>query len=128
MTKAEFFSEIKNAPAAIGPYSVASRYGDLLYCSGQIGLDPATGKLSSDKLQDQARQIFSNLDAILINFNLSKAQIIKTTVFLTDMGNFAEFNQLYAAWMGEAKPPRSTVAVAALPAKAILEVEIIAGF
>ncbi len=129
--KAEFFSEIANAPKAIGPYSVVSRLkvseqSELYFCSGQIALVPETGQIVSDDVLEQAQQIFKNIDAILNNFSLKKESILKVTVFLTDMNDFAEFNKIYTLWMGSAKPARSTVTVAALPAKARIEIEITA--
>ena len=131
MNKADFFSEIPNAPKAIGPYSVLSRLkisdtSSLYLCSGQIGLVPETGQIISEDVLEQAKQVFRNIDAILNNFSLSKENIMKVTVFLTDMSDFAEFNKIYSEWLGSAKPARSTVAVAALPAKAKIELEIIA--
>lgn len=121
-----FYSEIPGAPKAIGPYSVATRYGSTLYCSGQIGLDPQTGKLVAPDFESQLNQVIKNLSAVLSHCKIEKRDILKATVFLTDLSNFPRFNELYSAWLGEAKPARSTIGVAALPAGAVVEIEIIA--
>jgi 2-iminobutanoate/2-iminopropanoate deaminase len=124
--KLAFFSEILNAPKAIGPYSIACLDGQTLYCSGQIAIDPSTGKLVSDDFDLQLAQILRNLTAILENFKIGPEQIIKATVFLTDLSNFQKLNEAYSKWLGHAKPARSTVGVASLPAGAKVEIEIIA--
>lgn len=122
----QFFSSIPKAPQAIGPYSVASINNSVLYCSGQIGLDPLTGKIVSVDFEEQTKQVLKNISAILTHFKIETKDILKATVFLLDMSNFPKFNDIYSHWLGEAKPARSTIGVAALPAGAIVEVEIIA--
>jgi 2-iminobutanoate/2-iminopropanoate deaminase len=114
-----------NAPAAIGPYSQAIVADGTVYCSGQIGLDPASGELA-DGLEAQAERALRNLSAVLDAAGLTFADMVKTTIFLTDMGDFAAVNAIYASAMPEPPPARSTVAVAALPKGALVEIEAIA--
>jgi 2-iminobutanoate/2-iminopropanoate deaminase len=114
-----------NAPAAIGPYSQAIVADGTVYCSGQIGLDPATAELA-DGLEAQAERALRNLSAVLDAAGLTFADVVKTTIFLTDMGDFATVNAIYASAMPEPPPARSTVAVAALPKGALVEIEAIA--
>ena len=114
------------APAAIGPYSQAIRSGNTLYISGQLGVVPATGELASDDVKDQARQSLENLKAVLAAAGATPADVCKTTVFLTDMGDFAAVNEIYAQTFGVEPPARSCVAVAALPKGGKVEVEAIA--
>jgi 2-iminobutanoate/2-iminopropanoate deaminase len=114
-----------NAPAAIGPYSQAIVADGTVYCSGQIGLDPASGELA-DGLEAQAERALRNLSAVLDAAGLTFADVVKTTIFLTDMGDFAAVNAIYASAMPEPPPARSTVAVAALPKGALVEIEAIA--
>ena len=121
-----FLSSIPNAPKAIGPYSVATIHGSVVYCSGQIGLDPETGKIVSADFEDQARQVLKNISAVLADLKIGTSDIIKATVFMTDLSNFPKFNEIYSEWLNGAKPARSTIGVAALPAGAVVEVEIIA--
>ena len=121
-----FFSEIPGAPKAIGPYSVATSYDGILYCSGQIGISPETGKMISADFEEQVTQVLKNISAILEHNKIGSKDILKATVFLLDMANFPKFNEMYSQWLGEAKPARSTIGVAALPAGAIVEVEILA--
>jgi 2-iminobutanoate/2-iminopropanoate deaminase len=111
---------------AIGPYSLAIQSGDLVFISGQIPLDAATGKLVEGDVSAQARQSLENVKAILDAAGLTFAHIVKTTIFLTDMGDFAAVNDVYKAYVGEPYPTRSTVAVAALPMGAKVEIETIA--
>jgi 2-iminobutanoate/2-iminopropanoate deaminase len=114
-----------NAPAAVGPYSQAVQVGNLLFTAGQIGLDPATGKLRSG-LEAQARQVMANLQAVLAAAGTDFASVIKTTIFITDMADFGVINGIYGAFFSDAPPARSTVAVAQLPLGALVEIEIIA--
>ena len=114
-----------NAPAAIGPYSQAIVADGTVYCSGQIGLDPASGELA-DGLEAQAERALRNLSAVLDAAGLTFADVVKTTIFLTDMADFAAVNAIYASAMPEPPPARSTVAVAALPKGALVEIEAIA--
>ena len=114
-----------DAPAAIGPYSQAILAGDTLYSSGQLGLDPATGELPEGAAA-QAHQSLANIKAILDKAGFQKTDVVKTTVFLTDMGAFAAVNDVYAAVFGEHRPARSCVEVAALPKGGLVEIEFTA--
>ena len=115
----------KNAPAAIGPYSQAIRYGDLLFTSGQIPLDPATGDMIGTDITQQAEQVMKNLGAVLAEAGTSFDNVVKTTCFLADIADFAAFNAVYGNYITSA-PARSCVAVKALPKGALVEVEVIA--
>jgi 2-iminobutanoate/2-iminopropanoate deaminase len=114
-----------SAPAAIGPYSQAIVAGGTVYCSGQIGLDPATAELA-EGLEAQAERALRNLSAVLDAAGATLADVVKTTIFLTDMGDFAAVNAIYASAMPDPPPARSTVAVAGLPKGALVEIEAIA--
>jgi 2-iminobutanoate/2-iminopropanoate deaminase len=117
------------APAAIGPYSQAIRCGQFLYASGQIPLDPATGELVGADVQAQTEQVMKNIQAVLAAVDASLAQVVKTTVFLTSMGDFQAMNAVYARYFegpDRLPPARSTVAVAALPRQALVEIECVA--
>ena len=124
MTSRQAVSSL-NAPAAIGPYSQAIVVDGTVYCSGQIGLDPATGELATG-LEAQAQRALRNLTAILDAAGVTLADVVKTTIFLTDMGDFGAVNTIYASAMPDPPPARSTVAVAALPKGALVEIEAIA--
>ncbi|NOZ71671.1 MAG: RidA family protein [Chloroflexi bacterium] len=113
------------APAAVGPYSQAVRVGSWLFTAGQIGIDPATGQLR-DGLEAQAQQVMKNLEAILTTAGTGMDNIVKTTIFLTDMADFQAVNAIYGAVFSGEPPARSTVAVAALPLGALVEIEVIA--
>ena len=115
-----------NGPAAIGPYSHGVWAGDLLYLSGQTPIDPATGKLVEGGVTEQTERVFANLEAVLVDAGLSFDDVIKTTVFLTTMADFAEMNAVYGSKFGEPYPARSTVAVAGLPLGARVEIELVA--
>jgi 2-iminobutanoate/2-iminopropanoate deaminase len=118
-----------NAPAAIGPYNQAIRYGQFVYTSGQIALDPATGELVGDEVQSQTHRVFQNLQAVLNSAGTSLANVIKTTVFLTRMSDFQAMNAVYASYFDGADslmPARTTVAVAELPRNALVEIECVA--
>ncbi|HZR41274.1 MAG TPA: RidA family protein [Ktedonobacteraceae bacterium] len=115
-----------NAPAAIGPYSQAIRCGQFIYTSGQIPLDPATGELVGEDVQAQTHRVLQNLEAVLNSAGTSLKHAVKTTVFLTRMSDFQEMNAVYASYFTESPPARSTVAVAELPRKALVEIECIA--
>ena len=115
-----------DAPAAIGPYSQAVRCGPMLFCAGQIPLDPVTGQMVSGDVSVQAKRVLKNIAALLKAERLSFDHIVKTTVFLTDMNDFQTVNEIYATYFGENPPARSTVAVAGLPKGAKLEIEVIA--
>lgn len=114
-----------NAPAAVGPYSQAIAAGGMLYTSGQIALDPATGEIVGDDIKAQAEQVMKNLAAVLTEAGTSQENVIKTTCFLKDMGDFGAFNEVYGAFFTE-KPARSCVAVKTLPKDVLCEVEAIA--
>ena len=115
------------APAAIGPYSQAVVHGGLVYCSGQIPLDPASGALiGGDDVAAQTRQVLANLDAVLRAAGSSRAQVLRTGVFLRDMADFAAMNAVYAEFFGETRPARATVAVAGLPRDVRVEIDCIA--
>ena len=115
----------ENAPAAIGPYSQAMKVGNLVYTSGQIPIDPATGNIESQDITGQTEQVMKTLDAVLTAAGSSFDQAVKTLCFLKDMGDFAAFNEVYAKYF-TGKPARSCVAVAALPKGALVEVEVVA--
>jgi 2-iminobutanoate/2-iminopropanoate deaminase len=114
------------APAAIGPYSQAVKFGNLLFVSGQIPLDKDTGKLVEGDIKVQAEQVLKNLSALLEASGSSISNVLKTTCFLTDLNDFQAFNEVYASYFNEGRPSRSTVQVAGLPAGAICEIECIA--
>jgi 2-iminobutanoate/2-iminopropanoate deaminase len=114
------------APAAIGPYSQAIRTGDLLFVSGQIPLDPATGQLLGGDIRAQTRQVLKNLAAILEAAGSSLGRVVKTTVYLRDLGEFAAMNEVYAEFFSEQPPARATVQVARLPRDAAVEIEVVA--
>lgn len=116
----------ENAPAPIGPYSQAVAAGSELFCSGQIALDPASGELVGTDAAAQAQQALRNLGAVLQAGGMSYDDVVKTTIFLVDMNDFSAVNEVYAACFDTAKPARSTVAVAALPKGARVEIEAIA--
>jgi 2-iminobutanoate/2-iminopropanoate deaminase len=121
--------QTSEAPAAIGPYSQAIRVGQFLYASGQIPLDPTTGNMVGTTVQEQTERVFQNIQAVLASAGGSLANIVKTTVFLTSMSNFADMNAVYARYFegtGGQLPARSTVAVAELPRNALVEIEYIA--
>lgn len=116
----------KGAPAAIGPYSHAVVSGNLLYTSGQIPLVPETGKLIEGGIEEQTRQVFKNLKAVLNSVELDFSDVIKTTVFLNDIADFLAVNIIYGEFFKENPPARSCVQVAALPSGAKIEIELIA--
>ena len=116
----------EKAPAAIGPYSQAVRMGNLLFCSGQIPLDPATGELVTGDVAAQTRQVFANLGAVLSEAGAGFEHVARTTVYLADMGDFAAMNAVYATFFSTPAPARSTIQAAALPRNARVEVDVIA--
>ena len=118
-----------DAPAAIGPYSQAVRVGDMLFASGQIPIDPKTGDLVSGGISEQTTQVMENIRAVLAAAGLELAHVVKTTVFLKSMNDFAAMNAIYAKYLapeGVVPPARSTIEVARLPKDALVEVEVIA--
>jgi 2-iminobutanoate/2-iminopropanoate deaminase len=119
----------ERAPAAIGPYAQAVRLGDLLFCSGQIALDPGTGELVAGGIREQTARVLENIRQVLKAAGLEFSNTVKTTIFLKDMADFAAVNELYGeafAPAGAVPPARSTLAVAALPRQALVEIEVIA--
>ncbi len=115
-----------NAPAAVGPYSQAVKIGSLVYTAGQLGIDPQTGKLVEGGVPAQARQALTNLCAVLQAAGTGPANVVKTTVFLQDMGDFKAMNQVYAEFFPQQPPARSAVEVAALPLGGLVEIEAVA--
>jgi len=116
------------SPAAVGPYSHAVRVGDLLFCAGQIPIDPATGNLVAGDIQAQTERVLQNIKAILDDQRLTFANVVKSTVFMTNLGDFAAMNAVYAKYFTSDFPARSTVQVAALPKGASVEIEVVAHF
>ena len=116
----------KKAPAAIGPYSQAIQVGNLVYTSGQIPIDPATGVFVEGGIKEQTRQSLTNVKTILEEAGLSMSNVVKTTVFMADMGDFADMNSVYAEFFTEPYPARSAVAVKTLPKGSLVEIEVIA--
>ena len=115
------------APAAIGPYSQAIRVGNLIYTSGQIPINPATGQFVEGGIKEQTRQSLTNVKAILEDAGTSMVNVVKTTVFMADMNDFADMNAVYAEFFTEPFPARSAVAVKTLPKGALVEIEVVAG-
>jgi len=114
------------APKAIGPYSQAIRAGDVIYTSGQIALDPATGALVEGDFAAQANRVFENLKAVLAAGGVTFANVAKATVYLTDLANFATLNEIYASYFGDTKPARTTIGVAQLPKGGLVEIDLVA--
>jgi 2-iminobutanoate/2-iminopropanoate deaminase len=124
MTKETVTTE--NAPGAIGPYSQAIKAGGMVFCSGQIPIDPTTGNFVSDVVSEQTEQVLKNLAEVLKAAGSSLDEVVKTTVFLADMNDFAEMNEVYARFFSDNKPARATVQAARLPRDARVEIECIA--
>ena len=116
----------KKAPAAIGPYSQAIQVGNLIYTSGQIPIDPETGVFVEGGIKEQTRQSLTNVQAILQEAGLTMSDVVKTTVFMADMGDFAEMNAVYAEFFTAPYPARSAIAVKTLPKGALVEIEVVA--
>ena len=116
----------KKAPAAIGPYSQAIQVGNLVYTAGQIPIDPATGVFVEEGIKEQTRRSLTNVKAILEEVGLTMSNVVKTTVFMADMNDFADINSVYAEFFSEPYPARSAVAVKTLPKGALVEIEVIA--
>ena len=114
------------APAAIGPYSQAIQVGNMLFASGQLGIDPATGNFVEGAVKEQTAQAFKNVKAILTEAGLDISDVVKATVFLADMGDFGAMNEVYASQFEGAFPARSAVAVKTLPKNGLVEIEVIA--
>ena len=118
----------KNSPPALGPYNHAVRVGDLLFCAGQIPIDPKDGNVVGGDIKVQTDRVLQNIKAVLDDQGLTFANVVKSTVFMTDLANFAGMNETYAKYFTENFPARSTVQVAALPKAATVEIEVIAHF
>lgn len=116
----------EKAPKAIGPYEQAIKVGEFIYASGQIPLDPKTGNVVEGGIAVQTRQVMENLKAVVETAGSSFDRVVKTTVFLKNIGDFAAMNEVYAEYLGKAKPARSTVAVADLPRGALVEIDLVA--
>ena len=116
------------APAAIGPYEQAIGVGGFLFTSGQIALDPATGNFLEGSIEEETERVIQNLEGILTEAGLALKDVVKTTVYLTDLGHFGRVNQVYEKFFGESKPARACVQVAALPKGAQVEIDAIAVF
>jgi 2-iminobutanoate/2-iminopropanoate deaminase len=116
----------EKAPAAVGPYSQAIRVGDFVFTAGQLAIDPATGKLVEGKIEEQTRQVLKNIAAVLEAAGSSLDKVVKTTVFLKDIGDFKAMNQVYGEFFVHEPPARSTVEVANLPLGALVEIDAIA--
>lgn len=116
----------ENAPGAIGPYSQAVKTGNLVFCSGQIPIDPATGEFVSNDVAEQTEQVLRNLSAVLAAAGTNLNNVVKTTVFLADMNDFTAMNEVYSKFFSENKPARATVQAARLPKDARVEIECIA--
>jgi len=119
------FHHTDDAPKALGPYSQAVSLGDLVFTSGQVGIDPATGELA-EGFAAQVKQVLANLSHVLASAGCGFEDVLKTTIFLADMSTFPELNELYGAAMGDHRPARSTVEVASLPKGALVEIDFIA--
>ncbi|MGH2732246.1 MAG: RidA family protein [Actinomycetota bacterium] len=115
-----------DAPPALGPYSQAVRCGDLVFCAGQIGLDPSSGELVVGGIRSQTRRVLDNLRAVLQAAGLGLDRVVKTTVFLASMEDFSAMNEIYAEFFSESPPARATVEVSGLPRAALVEIEAIA--
>ncbi len=122
----ELINNISNVPAAVGPYSQAVKQGFFLFCSGQIPIDPAVGKIVALDVEGQAKQVLANIRALLESQGRKMSDVVKATVFLQSMADFPKVNPLYEAAFEGHKPARSTVAVAGLPLGALIEIEVIA--
>ncbi|PWU13259.1 MAG: reactive intermediate/imine deaminase [Verrucomicrobia bacterium] len=116
------------SPAAVGPYNHAVRVGDLLFCAGQIPIDPGSGNLVSGDIKVQTERALKNIQAILEDQNLTFANVVKSTVFMTNLAEFASMNEVYAKYFTGDFPARSTIQVAALPKGASVEIEVVAHF
>ncbi len=127
MAKKQIIKPLK-AASAVGPYNQAVRIGDLLFCAGQIPIDPATGNLVSGDIKVQAERVLENVKAILDDQNLTFANVVKSTVFLTNLADFAGMNEVYAKYFTADFPARSTIQVAGLPKGANVEIEVMAHF
>jgi 2-iminobutanoate/2-iminopropanoate deaminase len=122
----EYFNDLMGAPKAVGAYSQAAQSGNLVFLSGQIGLIPETGTIIEGGIEAQTKRVLTNIRAVLTALTLDFKNVVKTTIFLTDMADFKLVNDIYMAELKEAKPARSTIKVAGLPLGALVEIEMIA--
>jgi 2-iminobutanoate/2-iminopropanoate deaminase len=122
----KYITDAPGAPKAIGPYSQAVVAGNMVFLSGQVPLDPNTGKIESTDIVDQTKQVMRNIEAVLASEALTFKNVVKTTIFLTDLAHFQKVNEVYEVALGSVKPARSTVQVAALPRGAQVEIEMLA--
>ncbi|HEU5217607.1 MAG TPA: RidA family protein [Gemmatimonadales bacterium] len=120
------FVSTPDAPKAIGPYSQAVTYGDVIYTAGQIALDPATMEIVAEGIREQTEQVLANLEAVLKAAGSDLSRVLKTTVFLQSMSDFAAMNEVYSRRFGAHRPARSTVAAAGLPRNVLVEIEVVA--
>lgn len=121
----DYINHVPGVPLAIGPYSQAALHAGLVFLSGQIALNPETGEITGD-IVSQTEQTLSNIKNVLNHLGLGFENVLKSTIFLVDMKDFEQVNQIYEKWLGTSKPARSTVQVAALPKAALVEIEMIA--
>ncbi len=126
MSKLEYVNGIESAPKAIGPYSQAVKSGNLVFLSGQIPIDPQTGKLVTGGIEEQSNQVMKNLKSVLNHLNLDFKNVMKTTILLSDLGNFQVVNGIYEKWLDGVRPAMATFQVAGLPMGALVEIEMIA--
>ena len=115
-----------NAPAAIGPYSQAVKTGSFMFLSGQLPIDPRTNTIEAKDVQGQTKQIMENIKAILLAEGLSLNNIVKTTIFISDMNNFTKVNDIYSSYLGDHRPARSMVEVSRIPKDSMVEIEVLA--
>ena len=125
-TSIRCYENIPNAPKAVGPYSPAVQAGGMVFLSGQVGLNPVTGQLIGPSIEEQTQQALNNLQSVLAGLGLSFSDVVKSTIFLTDLGYFQTVNKIYGDALGGHRPARSTFQVSALPLGAIVEIEMIA--
>ncbi|MCO6430582.1 MAG: RidA family protein [Deltaproteobacteria bacterium] len=122
----EYINDVADAPKAIGPYSQAVICNGMVFLSGQIPLDPATGQLAGSDIETQTEQVMKNLSAILKHLQLDFAAVAKTTILLSDLGHFKTVNGIYEKWLGKYRPARATFQVAGLPLGSLVEIEMVA--
>lgn len=123
-----YISDASKAPKAIGPYSQAVIVGNMAFLSGQIPLDPQSGEMIVGGIEEQTDRVMENIQAVLKHIKLDFSHIVKTTIFLTDLSHFQTVNGIYGRWLGDFKPARSTIQVAALPKGAAVEIEVLAAW
>ena len=122
----QYINDVPSAPKAVGPYSQAAAVGGIVFLSGQIAINPETGKLLEGEVDVQTVQVMKNLKSVLKHLNLDFMNIAKTTIYLTSMADYQTVNKIYEEWMGEARPARAAFAVAGLPLGAKVEIEMVA--